>query len=188
MDWYIAAYRYGSFGFSLWGYSVLLLGFKYQRHLPTVPLGTLPPYFEDCNESQSTTFYFNKNIKNVDIYIHLQQSRQYKTTAITNIQNNNGLPIHAHRYRSFAGESQRCCMYPIFLSKKQIMILIQLNSSHTLPNYLAHLPLPLSSRLSSHPIPFINPSILTHPVPRLSQFLLLGNPQKSRSTFWNQQD
>lgn len=43
-------------------------------------------------------------------------------------------------------------LFPFQKKKKQIMILILLNSSHTLPNYLAHLPLPLSSRLSSHPI------------------------------------
>lgn len=83
----------------------------------------------------------------------LQQSRQYQTTTSTNIQNNNGLPIHAHRNRSFAGESQRCCMY--------------------------------LSLIPSHPIHSSIHLILTHPVPRLSQFLVLGNSQKSRSTFWN---
>lgn len=44
-------------------------------------------------------------------------------------------------------------MYFPFQKTKDVMILILLNSSHTLSNYLAHLPLPLSSRLSSHPIP-----------------------------------
>lgn len=86
---------------------------------------------------------------------HLQQSRQYKTTAITNIQNNNGLPIHAHRNCSFAGESQRCCTYFPFPFQKTKNIMIGINhthnSSHTLSNYLVHLPLPLSSLLISHP-------------------------------------
>lgn len=44
-------------------------------------LPTLPPYLEDCEEIQSTIFYFNENIKNVDIYVH--------TTTITAIPNNN---------------------------------------------------------------------------------------------------
>lgn len=118
-------------------------------------------------------------------YIYNNHDNTYKTTATTNIQKRkDGLPIHAHRNRSFAGESQRCCMYFSF-SKT--------NHDIDPTQFISHpfqLPCPpsssssslFSSLIPSHPLIHL---ILTHPVPRLSQFLLLGNPQKSRSTFRN---
>lgn len=141
--------------------------FKYQRRLSTVPDLALPLYLECRNESQRTIFYSNNNnnIKtSTSAYIYNNHGNTYKTTAITNI------PKTKEKWSSYPRTSKSqlrrrksemlyVFFFFLFKKKKQIMILILLNSSHTLPNYLAHLPLPLSSRLSSHPIPSIHQSI-----------------------------
>lgn len=52
----------------------------------------------------------------------------------------------------------------IFLFQKQIMILILLNSSHTLSNYLSHLPLPFSSHPTHQSINPNSSSSSTFPI------------------------
>lgn len=124
-------------------------------------------------------------------YIYNNHGNTYKTTAITNIPTTEKWSSYPRTSKSQLRRRKSEMLYVFsfsFSKNKDIMILILLNPSHTLSNYLPCPPSSsslFSSLIPSHPSHPINPSILTHPVPRFSQFLLLGNPQKSRSTFWN---
>lgn len=127
--------------------------------------GDIQFYYLDLNIKHSTTSTYRTvpylALRTLRIVKRFRARHFIPTTTITAIQNNSNNEYTKNEKMVFLSTHIEIAASPekvrdvvcIFLFRKQIMILIQLNSRHTLSNHLAHLPLPLplSSRLSSHP-------------------------------------